>query len=345
MSELRQNLATREWVIIVPGRSEKPTDFVTTSRRLKVPVREESCPFCPGNESKCGPEIFAVRPKSNQANGPGWRLRVLPNKYPTLTPSPTAAAIPRKIKSGPYLRMEGFGNHEVVVEHPAHNQTIASMTVREVERILEVYRRRYHDLAVEGNPQLMTVFRNDGERAGASLRHPHSQLITTGIVPLGIRMRLDEAKRYFKRKRTCAYCDILGFERRAKKRLVLENEGYAVFVPYAAGAPYEMWLMPKRHQASFGDVQRKEFRFWAQALRGGVHRLAKLLGDPDYNAIIHTAPYPMAQVPFYHWHMQIIPHLKTKRAGFELGSGINISVVSPEAAAEALREVRSKKGR
>lgn len=340
MSELRQNLATGEWVIVAPGRSEKSSDFVATSRTPKIPQRKSTCPFCPGNEAESEPELFAIRPKGSRANAIGWQLRVVPNKYPALAHSAEGPVIPRRVKDGPYRWMEGVGHHEVIVEHPAHNQTIAGMSELEVERILKTYGQRYHDLASEKDAQLMVVFRNYGEKAGASLRHPHSQLITTGIVPLGIRMRLNEARRYFDEKGSCAYCDILGYEHQIKERLVLENKGYAVFVPYAAGAPYEMWLMPKRHQASFGDTQKEEFKLWAQALQGALIHLTKLLGDPDYNYILQTAPYPLAQGAFYHWHMQIIPHLKTKRAGFELGSGININIVSPEAAAKALREVR-----
>lgn len=338
MSEFRQNPATREWVIIAPGRYEKPTDFIAPTHKPRVPRREASCPFCPGNEAQCGSETLAVRPKASQANGLGWKIRVVPNKYPTVIPSPQGITISQQTQEGPYLRMEGFGHHEVVVEHPFHNQTIVTMTMPEVRRILEAYLQRYHDFSLEEGNRLLTVFRNYGEKAGASLRHPHSQLITTGIVPLGIQIRLDESRRYFEDKGTCAWCDLLQYECRKKERLVLENKGYAVFVPYAAGAPYEMWLMPKHHQASFGQVSKEELSDWAQALQGGLTRLCTRLGDPDFNYILHTAPFSLAQTPFYHWQMQIIPHLKTKRAGFEMGSGININIVSPEAAAKALRQ-------
>lgn len=339
MSELRQNLATREWVIIATDRATKPMDFVAPARKADVSEREENCPFCPGNETLNGPEAFAVRPEGSQANGPDWRLRVVPNKYPALTPSPNCAIVPKRSLDGPYMRMEGCGYHEVIVEHPRHDQTLATMTAEEVRLILETYRQRYHQLAPDCNNLLMTVFRNHGEKAGASLRHPHSQLITTGIVPLHIRTRLYEAQRYFDDTGACAYCDILRYELKEKERIILENDGFVAFAPYAAAVPYEMWVMPKRHRASFGDISKEELNGLAEALQGALARLARLLGDPDYNYVLQTAPYPLAAVPFYHWHMEIIPHLKTKRAGFEMGSGIGINVVSPETVAKALREV------
>jgi len=337
MSELRQNLATREWVIIASERANKPIDFASTASKPPVPEREENCPFCPGNEEKTGEESFAIRPEGKK-DGQGWRVRVVPNKYPALTPSPNCAIIPQRTLDGPYMRMEGCGYHEVIVEHPRHDQTLATMTVEEVRLILETYWERCHQLAPDCNNLLMTIFRNYGEKAGASLRHPHSQLITTGIVPLHVRTRLYEAQRYFDDVGTCPYCDILRYELKTKERIVFENDGFLIFVPYAAGVPYEMWLMPKRHRASFGDVTKEELHGWAEALQGVLVRLARLLGDPDYNYILQTAPYPMTAVPFYHWHMEIIPHLKTRRAGFEIGSGVGINIVAPEAAAKALRE-------
>jgi len=343
MSELRQNLATREWVILASERAKKPMDFVSATPRSPEPEREARCPLCPGNEAQTGKEVLAMRSDGRQ-DGPGWRLRVVPNKYPALTPSPNCAVIPHRSLNGPYLRMEGCGYHEVIVEHPRHDQTLATMTVAEVQVILEAYWQRCHQLAPDCNNLLMTIFRNYGAQAGASLRHPHSQLMTTGIVPLHVRTRLYEAQRYFDDVGTCPYCDILRHELQARERIVLENDGFLVFVPYAAGAPYEMWLMPKRHRASFGEVTQEELPGWAAALQGALVRLAHLLGDPDYNYVLRTAPYPMAAVPFYHWHMEILPHLKTTRAGFEIGSGVSINTVAPEAAAQALREVLSTIG-
>lgn len=340
MSELRQNLATREWVIIAAGRASKPMDFISAAATPSVPERDATCPFCPGNEAVSGPEVFAVRSGGGPPDSPAWRLRVVPNKYPALVPSPDCAIVPNRVTNGPYLRMEGCGHHEVIIEHPRHDQTLATMSVAEVQTILEAYWERYHQLAPDCNNLLMTIFRNSGERAGASLRHPHSQLITTGVVPLHIRNRLAEAQRYFDDVGACPYCDMLRHERAGGERLVLENDAYVVFIPYAAGTPYEMWVMPKRHRAAFGDVPKGELGMWAAALQEALARLARVLGDPDYNYVVQTAPYPMAAVPSYHWHLIILPHLKTRRAGFEIGSGININTVAPEAAARALRDGR-----
>lgn len=337
MSELRQNLATGEWVIVAPVRADKPMDFAAPAARSKALPREESCPFCPGNEKQSPPETFAIRPGAGPSNGPGWGVRVVGNKYPALVPSPGGAASPRRPEGSPYAVMEATGCHEVIVEHPRHDLSPASMSGEEVRLILQAYRQRCRELAQDRSNLHITVFRNHGESAGASLRHPHSQLITVGVVPLLVKMRLEEGQRYFEKAGACAYCDILSYERQVKERIVLENEAFTVLVPYAAALPYEMWVIPRRHRASFGEVPEEDLAPWAEALRGALARLARLLGDPDYNYIVQTAPYAAAGAPFYHWHVQIIPRLRLRRAGFEIGSGIGINVVAPEAAARALR--------
>jgi len=338
MSEFRQNLATREWVIISTDRANKPMDFVEPKKASeKSPKRDPNCPFCPGNEANAETETLAVRPSGSSPGASDWLLRVIPNKYPALTPSPDCAIIPNRLRSGPYLKMEGCGFHEVIVENPRHNATIADMTQEEVTRILKSYWTRYHTLKPDCNNLLMTIFRNNGPKAGASLRHPHSQLITTGVVPLHIRQRLYEAQHYYDDMGTCPYCDILRHECKSKERIVAQNKGFVAFVPFAAGSPYEIWVMPRRHRAAFGEIPEEEIPLWAEAMQAALGKLSHLLGEPDYNYILQTAPYPMSQVPFYHWHVEILPQLKTRRAGFELGSGVNINTVSPEAAAEALR--------
>ncbi|HIE53012.1 MAG TPA: galactose-1-phosphate uridylyltransferase [Armatimonadetes bacterium] len=336
MPELRQDFATKEWVIIATERAKRPEDWVRQEPLEPLPEHDVNCPFCPGNEAKTPPEVFSLREVNSQTNGPGWRVRAIPNKFAALAAPPEES--PRLVRSrhGLYLQMPGIGYHEVIIESPRHNKSPATMSVTEVVEIILAYQTRYVELDRDPNVQLITIFRNHGPLAGASLRHPHSQLVATPVVPLHIRHRLYEAQRHYDALGTCVFCDMLDFELQEKERVILANEHFAAFVPYAARVPYEIWIVPREHQASFGQSTIEQAAGLAAVLQAVLSRLYHGLGDPDYNYVINTAPHHSSGEPFYHWHLQILPRLTTP-AGFELGSGMHINVSLPEEAAAHLR--------
>jgi UDPglucose--hexose-1-phosphate uridylyltransferase len=274
--------------------------------------------------------IIAERP---HPSGKGWQTRVVPNKYPALT----TLGDNRRYHVGFYLAMRGYGNHEVIVESRRHDRHGALMSVPEVETIVHTYHERYRALMEDHENMMIIIFRNHGARAGTSLIHPHSQLIVTGIVPNFIRWREEQAQRYFDTWGRCVFCDMLQSERADRRRLVFENESFLAFVPFAAEVPFETWLMPKRHQADFGQISDRE----KSDLAAGLHHILKglydKLNDPDYNYVINTAPRYKADEPQLHWYLQVRPRLTT-RAGFEIGSGISINPSLPEADAEFMRE-------
>lgn len=261
----------------------------------------------------------------------GWQTRVIPNKFPALLPQGSE----RREERGIYLAMAGYGRHEVIIESPTHSQQPASMSVGEIGVVLETYHRRYVDLMREHRNMLAMIFRNHGERAGTSLVHPHSQLIVTGIVPGHIRAREDVAQRHFDRWGRCVYCEILEFELRERTRIVLENPSFVGFVPFAAGVPFETWVLPRRHAADFGSISDPEKEDLASALQSLLQRLCDRLGDPDYNYVIVSSARYRAGEPQLHRYLQIRPRLTTW-AGFEIGSGIPINPSVPEADAAFL---------
>jgi UDPglucose--hexose-1-phosphate uridylyltransferase len=234
--------------------------------------------------------------------------------------------------------MCGCGAHEVVIEVPDHSKTIATMDEEEVVRVVRTYKERFLDLDRSGWNQLIIIFRNQGKRAGTSLEHPHSQIIGTPVVPEEIRRRLEEAQRYFDDHGSCVYCDIIHHELTEKVRLVCSNSGFVALCPFASTVPYEMWILPRRHASSFGVLTDDDAVLLAKLLREALRRLYDLLDNPDYNYVVRSAPHHSAGEPHFHWYVEILPRLTT-RAGFEIGSGMNINVVAPESAAEALREV------
>lgn len=327
-SELRQDKATRQWVIFAPARRKRPRDFVRDSLGgANVPSYDEGCPFCPGNDRLLPPILF-----ERTAEDGSWRTRVVANKFPALTPEGDTVRIPR----GGHLAMSGYGHHEVIIETPAHDGQIGRMSLDEVEGIVETYHKRYVDLLKFEKNLMVIVFRNHGRSAGTSLLHPHSQVISTGVVPRHIRWKEEEARRYFDEWGRCVYCDILEEETRDGSRMIMENPSFAAFVPFAAEVPFETWIVPRRHRADFGEIGDPEKADLASALRDVLGRFHARLSDPDYNYVVNTAARQRAGELPLHWYLRIRPRLVTP-AGFEMGSGMSINPSIPEEDAALLR--------
>ena len=335
MSELRQNRVTGEWVIIASERASRPEDFHREVGKSPLPAHNPSCPFCPGNESRTPPESVADRPGGGPANSGGWNVRVVPNKYPALSPEVEADWFE---EAQFFNGVQGFGVHDVIIDCPEHNLTIGNMSRDAVRRLFFAYRERYRQLEKNEKILLINIFRNYGMKAGASLEHPHSQLIATPVIPTRIQMRLDVAKEYFDIHGRCILCDTIERTLTVKERLVLETERYAVFHPFASQTPFETWVLPKTHYASFGDTSDEDVEELAYVMRDMLHRILNGLGDPDYNYLIQVNPTRTRYREKYHWYVQILPRI-VPSVGFELSSGIYISTARPEDTAEFLRNL------
>lgn len=318
-------------MIFATERAKRPHDFVKHSPAGEALGSIAACPFCPGNEALTPPEIFVDRKNESSP----WSVRVVSNKFAALVPGGT---IEHRQVGSIYREMEGVGAHEVIIETPKHDQTLALMEESAIFDVLKVYQRRYLRLRAEAWAKLILIFRNHGESAGTSLAHPHSQLIATPVVPKDIRRRYEVATAYYDDTNRCLYCDIVENERKLGERLLLETKRFVVFHPFASKSPFETWIAPKRHQPSFGQVPEDDVAELACALRRTLLSLHKALSDPDYNYVIHSAPVEDELKSYYLWHIQIIPRL-TKVAGFELGSGMSINTALPEETAKFIREV------
>jgi UDPglucose--hexose-1-phosphate uridylyltransferase len=325
--EFRQDPVSGRWVIIASERGRRPTDFALPP----PPAPGGFCPFCPGSESHTPPEIYSVRPAKDDK----WLLRVIPNKFPVLNVEGDVG----RVGDGIYDRMNGLGAHEVIIETPLHDTPLAQLELPAVEEVLKAYHARYVDLKRDFRLRYALIFKNQGEAAGATLGHPHSQLIALPVVPKRAVEELTGAKRHFEYKERCIFCDILRQELADGRRVVLENEGFVVISPYAARFPFETWILPKNHQSSYEAVNGGQFRSLARILKNLLLRLAKTLNHPPYNYMIHTTPLQEGPNDYYHWHMEVIPKL-TKVAGFEWGSGFYVNPTPPEEATRFLREAR-----
>ena len=330
MPELRKDPVTSRWVIIATERGKRPSDFGPEPERK----RSGFCPFCPGNEDKTPPEVLAYRDTGGPANSAGWRLRVVPNKFPALQ---IEGELSRQ-GDGMYDKMNGIGAHEVIIETPQHGDTFGSMSERGVEDVLWAFRDRILDLKKDPRFRYILLFKNHGEAAGASLEHPHSQLIATPIIPKRVQEELDGAKEYYNYKERCVFCDMVRQEMNQGVRVVTQNEDFVAIAPFAARFPFETWILPKTHDPFIEDAQKNEYVSLSRVLREMVLRMEKVLTTPPYNLMIHNSPLRETDGRFYHWHLELLPKL-TRVAGFEWGSGFYINPTPPEDAAKFLREV------
>ena len=329
MSELRQNIITRDWVIIATERARRPDQFALPRRNLKpLSAHQNDCPFCVGNEEDGTFEAFRLSDEN------GWRVRAILNKFPAL--SPTQARI--RISEGIHRTMSGMGYHEVIVEHPRHDLTTALLDVEDIANILLVYRQRYSQIRQDSRIETIIIFKNHGESAGTSLEHPHSQIAATPVVPYQFRTRIDEAIRYFDDTGECLFCQTLQDELTAKERIIVESEYFVAFIPYAALSPFHTWIFPRRHSSSFDDITDREIRDLASTMKTVLAKLYHGLNNPDYNYTIRSVPTGEQGTKYFHWYIAIVPRV-SRQAGFELGSGMYINTALPEESASFLRSV------
>jgi UDPglucose--hexose-1-phosphate uridylyltransferase len=335
MPELRRDPVVGRWVIIAAERAKRPQDFIHTEKSRRTPEGKEKCPFCPGREDRTPPEIMAYRPHGGAANSPGWTVRVVPNKYPALQIEGDLDAR----AEGIYDRMNGIGAHEVIIETPDHDATLATMAPEQLEAMLRAFVDRITDLEKDKRFKYIQIFKNEGEAAGASLEHPHCQLIATPVVPKRITEELDGALAHFEYKERCVFCDILRQESCDGARLVFADDLLASFVPFAPRFPFEIEIIPKRHASSFKFVDAEEIKHLAAHIKLIMGKMDGLLHEPPYNLVLHTAPNGLGELEHYHWHVEIIPKL-AQVAGFEWGTGFYINPTVPEQVAEHLRTYR-----
>ncbi len=331
MPELRKDPISGRWVIISTNRGKRPSDF----GQMIEQKSEGFCPFCEGNEATTPPEVFAYRAEGTASDSPGWNLRVVPNKFPALQIEGEL----NKMGEGMFDKMNGIGAHEVLIETPFHDKTIPDMDIEHIGKMFGAFRERILDLKNDRRFKYIMMFKNYGAAAGASLEHPHSQLIALPVIPLVVKAEMNGAKTYYSYKDRCVFCDIIHQEKASTVRVVSENDDFIVVCPYAPRFSFETWIIPKRHSSVFENSDDNHYLSLARALKDTVTRLNKVLQNPPYNYIIHNAPlYEEHDVPYYHWHMEIMPKL-TRVAGFEWGTGFYINPTPPEDAAQFLREV------
>jgi len=329
MPELRKDPITGRWVIISTDRAKRPNDFL----REPVAKRGGFCPFCPGNEEKTPREILAYRPNGSGPNSPGWTVRVVANKFPALGIEGDLA----RQGEGMFDKMSGIGAHEVIVETPEHDSSLALMPAKRIEDVLWAFRDRVVDLKRDRRFRYVLIFKNHGEAAGASMEHPHSQLIALPIVPIQVSEEVAGAKAFYANKERCIYCDIIRQESSSGVRVISDMGGFLALSPYAPRFPFETWILPKDHESAFENSTSGHYEGLSKVIKDIMLRMNVVLENPSYNMVIHTSPIHEAANEYYHWHLEVMPKL-TKVAGFEWGTGFYINPTPPEESAHFLRD-------
>ncbi len=340
ISELRQDIVSGDWVVVAEARSRRPHEF----RKLKKSVFEtpkSRCQFEDPQKSGNLDPLLAydrnshhLKVKGQDKDYSSWFIQVIGNKYPAF-----GRGICKTIlRHGPYTWQEGVGYHEVVITRP-HDRGLSRFETEEVEIVLKTYRQRFLDLRSDACVDYISVFHNAGKEAGASISHPHSQLIAIPVIPPDVFRSLRGSQDFFERNKKCVHCFMIAWEKKARERILFENDEFIVFIPFAPRVSCETRIFPKKHSPHFWMIDDESLPFAAEALRQALARLNKGLGNPDYNFFIHTAPVKGNTFEHYHWHIEILPKTAIW-AGFELGTGIEVSVVKPEEAAKFLRSIK-----
>jgi UDPglucose--hexose-1-phosphate uridylyltransferase len=328
MSEWRADPVTGQWTIVADDLPLSRRDFVLdgVSRPLDTP-----CPLCEGRELTAGHEIAAVRDGS-PPDGPGWSLRVVPNRVPALRVEAGVSGA----HDGLFVHRPGLGAHEVVIETPRHDVSWFTMTAEELGRILAAWRDRIADLRRDGRMRAAVAFKNHGVEAGARLAHAHSQVVATPLVPPALSHEVEAARRHHTATGTCLFCDLVAQELAAGVRVVAQTPACVALAPYASRTPFETWLLPVGHRARFDESTKEDIAALAALLRHVLAQMSRELERPAFNAVLHSAPFDEPADGAYHWHLELVPRV-LRASGLEVGAGLPINPVPPEKAARVLR--------
>lgn len=338
VSELRQDLVSEDWVLIATGRARRP-NFFAQKRREKFEQPISECPFedpqITGHEEPL--LIYYKEGEKRRVRGAKklikeWSLQVIKNKYPALGPGDCSDIY----KEGPYALMDGAGFHEIIITRD-HKKHFALLPLDKVEEVIRAYQERYLTLMDHRCVNYVFIFHNHGKEAGATIPHPHSQLIAMPILPADVRRSLRGAKEYHEKHKKCVHCQMLKWERE-ERRSIFQNEYFIVFAPFVPRVNFELRVYPRKHQPSFEKISETERKYLAEALWQALYRLYKGLKDPAYNFFIHTTPCDGKDYKYYHWHIEILPKTNIW-AGIELGTGIEVITIKPEEVANYLRKI------
>jgi UDPglucose--hexose-1-phosphate uridylyltransferase len=339
-NELRRDFLLDRWVIIATERGRRPTDF-SKRRTVQTQTSTNACPMCPGNEHMTPPAVLLYLKSNDQIvkdkdtlslRHKNWLIRDIPNLYPAFAPPKNRDDEENIMKTDNF----GYavGHHEVLVESPNHEEHPADAELPQLVHVVKGYIDRLQDLSEKQYVRYVSIFRNHGQEAGASLSHAHSQIIAMPFVPTTVAQEIGASAVYWNRHARCAFCDLVEQEKKSQ-RLIKEDENFAILAPFASVNPMEFWIIPKKHASNPLNLTNPEKEALAKTMKTSLKALKDLVNDPPYNYGIHLSINKQA-AEHYHWHIEVYPRLTTW-AGFEKSTGVYINTISPEVAAAELK--------
>lgn len=340
-SEFRQDPVSGDWILIAPGRGRRPSYLNKKKTKRSVPPKK-TCPFeDPSSQrglSLCyrkeGKKFVRIDLKKEDSKLKDWKIVVFENKYPAVKPLDNLKTSKHYKK---LIAVPGVGYHDLVVTR-GHDENFADLSESTALKLFEVFKERYLSFLNDSRIAYVSIFHNWGPRAGASIFHPHYQIISIPVVPPDVKHSVSGSESYYRKNKECVHCSMVKWERNQKKRIIFESDRAIAFAPFVSRAPFEVRVFPKVHESRFEESSQETFAEVCFALQKSLKLIRKNLGDPDYNFFIHTAPVKNREsFSHYHWHIEIFPRLNI-RAGFEFSTGIEINTVDPDAAASILRK-------
>ncbi|MFB6212702.1 MAG: HIT domain-containing protein [Candidatus Magasanikbacteria bacterium] len=326
MPELRKHPILKDWVMIDPKRVERHLHIDSGGN---FETDKSKCPF----QDLSSNEEDPILSYSQDSDLEGWTLQVIKNKFPAVEPENNSSVW----GVGPYKKRTAHGYHELLVTK-SHHEDFDSLKDEEAFDVFRALQERYRALSQRNRVQFVSMFHNWGKRAGASVYHPHYQIISLPVVPSGTKEYLEGSRRYKEKNGTCGYCDMIQKEQEDGTRVVFENEKVICFVPFASKAPFEMRIFPKEHSPYFRREDERVLKEISFGLKNVIKSLKRNLSSPDYNFFIHSAPAENDEFNYFHWHIEVRPRVIIP-GGLEKGTGMYVNVVSPESAAKVLNGI------
>jgi UDPglucose--hexose-1-phosphate uridylyltransferase len=327
MSEIRKDPFLDRWVVLAPHRENRP-------RSSQGDASKEDCPFCPGHESETPPEVLALGRPGGHLDTSGWQVRAFRNKYPAFDPEANAPAV-----SPPFLVQPARGEHEVIVTSPDHHGRWSTFSDEHGGLVLEAVSRRREALSRIPGIGYVLTFENAGEGAGATLPHPHLQMMGLPQVAPVVLEETRRAEAWHDSEGTCPFCHWIDAETRSEERVLSAGPDMVTLLPFAPRFPFEFWILPRVHRSKFPGPGDPLLTAIAKTLRDNLATLEIELGRVSYNWVLHSASPGDAETPFFHWHIEVLPNT-VRTAGFEWGTGLFLHHLFPEEAARRLRRAR-----
>lgn len=339
-SEFRQDLVSGDWILVAAKRLEYSKKIVKKKLAEEIKKTEKEieneikkCPFEDPQKSGNGAPILVFNnfgDRITEINN-DWFLQIIPNKNPSLETH--YSICPKEEKTELFSKINAVGFHEVVITRD-HNRKIADFLEAEIQILIKAYKERYLKLAEEKCLKYILIFHNNGKDAGASVNHPHSQILATPIIPPDVGRSLNGCNIYEEKHKKCVHCEALEWELKQGERIIYQNSEFIAFCPYASHFNFEIRIFPLKHRKNFELIQENEIAALSNIFKQMFEKIRDKLQNPAYNFFIHTAP--INYLYDYHWHIEILPRISVW-GGFEFGTGIEVIVVSPEKAAEILK--------